>query len=135
MALFGGGLAHWDSEGFGYWAVYSTTETPEVLGFGGVMRKAAGSRFGLNLYFRFAPRAWGQGLASAIAQEALAEAFIKRCEPEVLALICPANTPSRRTLERARLRVIDTKTDDVPGQEPSLIDRIGREEFQGKGEA
>jgi ribosomal-protein-alanine N-acetyltransferase len=131
LALFEGWLAHWDREGFGYWAVCSSTTSLEVLGFGGVMRKRVGSRVGLNLYFRLSPLVWGQGVASAIAQEALSQAFIERCEPEVLALVRPANTPSRRTLERARLSVIDT-TDDVPGQDPSLIYRISREDFQRK---
>ena len=133
-ALFEGWLAHWDREGFGYWAVCSSANSLEVLGFGGVMRKPVGSRLGLNLYFRLSPLVWGQGLASAIAQEALSQAFIERCEPEVLALVRPANMPSRRTLERARLRVIDT-TVDVPGQEPSLIYRISREDFQHKDAA
>ncbi|MCV2369596.1 GNAT family N-acetyltransferase [Roseateles oligotrophus] len=134
LALFEGWLEQWDREGFGYWAVCSSATSLEVLGFGGIMRKHIGSRFGLNLYFRISPLVWGQGLASAIAQEALSQAFIGRCEPEVLALVRPANTISRRTLERAGLGVIDT-TDDVPGQEPSLIYRISREDFQHKYDA
>jgi RimJ/RimL family protein N-acetyltransferase len=132
--LFEGWLAHWDREGFGYWAICSSATSHEVLGFGGIMRKPVGSRFGLNLYFRLSPLAWGQGLASAIAREALSQAFIERGEPEVLALVRPANTPSRRTLERARLSVIDT-TDDVSGQEPSLLYRISRADFQRKDRA
>jgi RimJ/RimL family protein N-acetyltransferase len=127
-ATFDAWCAHWDREGFGYWAVCSPAAPPEVLGFGGIMRKSIGPRFGLNLYFRLSPTVWGNGIASAIAKEALSHAFFVLHESEVFAMVRPANGPSRRVLEKAHLSLIDT-ADDVPGHEPSLIYRISRDEF------
>lgn len=122
---------HWDANGFGYWAVCSGPEDEdEVCGFGGIMRKQVGSKLSLNLYFRLSPQFWGRGLASSIATVALKLAFLELKEPEVLALVRPANLASRRTIERAGLQLHDT-TNDVPDQDPSLIYRISREQFVG----
>ena len=123
-------LAHWASYGFGYWAICDAGDRSRVQGFGGVMRKHVGSDFGLNLYFRLSPEAWGRGLGIAIAENALELAFADLNEPEVLALVRPGNFPSRRTIERAGLTLFDT-FDDVPGQEHSLIYRIRREHYAG----
>jgi len=120
---------HWEANSFGYWALCETIDgESEVCGFGGIMRKQVGTQLSLNLYFRLAPQVWGRGLGSAIATAALKLAFVELKEAEVLALVRPANLASRRTIERAGLRLHDT-TDDVPGQEHSLIYRISSEQY------
>lgn len=123
-------LAHWESHGFGYWAICSSDDPSTVDGFGGIMRKQVGARRSLNLFFRLSPRAWGRGWGLTTGGRALELAFVALNEPEVLALVRPANVPSRRTIERTGLTLYDT-TDDVPGQELSLIYRIGREQYDG----
>lgn len=114
-------LAHWDAHGFGYWTV--ERDDGEIVGFGGIMQKAVGRHFGLNLYFRLRPDVWGSGLASRIGRESLREAFEVRDFDRVLGLVRPHNLPSRRALERLGMVQFDT-VDDVPGEPLSLIYEI-----------
>ena len=120
QALLQSWLEHWQARGFGYWAI-SARERPEaVIGFGGVMARTIGGVSGLHLYFRFRPQSWGQGLASEMAMRALDLAFDGLGEPSVLAVVLPANTPSRKTLERIGMLLKGAQA-DVPGQVPSLV--------------
>jgi ribosomal-protein-alanine N-acetyltransferase len=121
-------IAHWEKNGFGYWAVSLTENPKQILGFGGITKTLVGVRDGLNLYFRLAPNAWGKGLGSAIANAGLHSAFIDLQAGEVLGLVRPNNLPSRRTLEKAGMRQIDT-SQDVPDAEPSLIYRISSDDY------
>jgi len=111
---------HWETHGFGYWAICLAEAPHEVIGFGGIMRSVVGARHGLNLYFRFKPQAWGKGYAGEMAQAALHLAFDELGETEVLAKTRPTNLPSRKSLERLGLREIDI-AHDIPGALPSLI--------------
>ncbi|RQO62411.1 N-acetyltransferase [Paucibacter sp. KBW04] len=119
-ALLQGWLAHWQAQGFGYWAIASREQPEQLLGFGGIMAKPSLGPTGLNLYFRFRPQAWGQGYASEMALAALALAFEQLYAPAVLAVVRPANMPSRKTLERIGMRLKGSLA-DVPGQPPSLL--------------
>jgi len=123
---------HWQKHGYGYWAIAlrdplqsadAGAAGAHVLGFGGVMAKPVDGQQGLNLCFRFRPHAWGQGYASEMSQAALELAFARLHTPAVLAVVPPANTPSRRTLERIGMRLKGSLA-DVPGQPPSLIYEI-----------
>lgn len=114
---------HWQTEGFGYWAIALRTQPEQVLGFGGLMSKRIDGQQGLSLYFRFRPQAWGQGYASEMALAALALAFEHLRAPAVLALVQPANMPSRKTLERIGLH-LKASLADVPGQAPNLLYEI-----------
>jgi len=115
-------IAHWQQYGFGYWAVAQLSTPEHVIGFGGVMRKEVGHLYGLSTYFRFAPEALRHGFATELANDALGLAFYTLCAPKVLGLVRPANLASRHTLERVGLAQFAT-TDDVEGQEPSLLYR------------
>ena len=131
-ALLACWLAHWQAEGFGYWAI-TCRDRPaqmaaDILGFGGVMRRTVDGVSNLYLYFRIRPQVWGQGLASEVALAALKLAFDNLHEQRVLAVVVPANTPSRKTLERIGLRLKGSLA-DVPGQAPSLIYEITAERF------
>ncbi len=127
-ALLAGWLAHWQAEGFGYWAITSREQPEQVLGFGGVMRRTVDGVSNLYLYFRIRPQAWGQGLASEMAMAALSLALDTLHEPRVLAVVMPANMPSRKTLERIGL-LLKSSLADVPGQPPSLVYEITAERF------
>lgn len=122
-ALLQSWLAHWQAKGFGYWAIAARERPGALLGFGGVMSRAVGGMGGaggLYLYFRFSPQAWGQGFASEMSLQALELAFEGLHEPNVLAVVLPANTPSRKTLERIGM-LLKGSLADVPGQSPSLV--------------
>lgn len=119
-ALLQGWLAHWQDKGFGYWAIAERAQPEQLLGFGGVMSRTVGGVTGLYLYFRFRPQAWGQGLASEMAMKALELAFEQLHAANVLAVVLPANTPSRKTLERIGM-LLKSALADVPGQAPSLV--------------
>ena len=135
-ALLAGWLAHWEAEGFGYWSISNRTRPDgevgdlpsNVVGFGGVMRRTVDGVSDLYLYFRFRPQAWGQGLASEMALAALKLAFDRLHEQRVLAVVAPANMPSRKTLERIGL-LLKSSLADVPGQAPSLVYEITAERF------
>ena len=132
QALLQGWLNHWQTEGFGYWAI--TLREPldqvveTVIGFGGVMRRTVDGVSNLYLYFRIRPQAWGQGLASEMALAALDLAFNGLHENRVLAVVLPSNMPSRKTLERIGL-LLKSSLADVPGQPPSLVYEIDAERF------
>jgi RimJ/RimL family protein N-acetyltransferase len=115
-------ITHWKQNGFGYWAVELEEAPGTIIGFGGIMRKQIAHLAGLNMYFRFAPEAWGKGHASQLARAGLSFAFGELQAREVLGLVRPNNLPSRRTLERIGFVQFAT-ADDVPGEEASLIYR------------
>lgn len=128
VAVLDDWVSFWERQHFGYWTVCAGDDDSQVLGFGGIMRKQIGDFTGLNMYFRFATHAWGKGYASEMAQAALQVAFETLDEAAVYGLVRPANSPSRRTLERMGMQLCST-VDDVPGQEASLIYRIKKEDF------
>jgi ribosomal-protein-alanine N-acetyltransferase len=98
--------AHWQEYGWGYWAV-ATREQPEtVIGIAGVMHKQQAGEQWNNLYFRFAPSAWGKGYAQEVAQAAFVLLFDELDEPEIDAFVRPNNQPSVKALERLGLQRI-----------------------------
>jgi RimJ/RimL family protein N-acetyltransferase len=130
QALLQGWLEHWQAQGFGYWVI-SAREQPEfVIGFGGVMHKTVDGVSGPYLYFRFRPQVWGQGFASEMALKALDLSFNTLGQTHVLAVVLPANTPSRKTLERIGM-LLKSALADVPGQAPSLVYELSAERFAG----
>lgn len=123
--LLRGWLAHWQTQGFGHWAIAARERPEALLGFGGLMSEAPGQEGapGLDLYFRFAPESWGRGYASEMGQAALELAFGELGVEAVRARVQPANTPSRKTLERLGLRLKGSLA-ETPGQPPDLLYEI-----------
>lgn len=124
-------LEHWQRHGHGPWAIALREVPGEVIGFGGLLWRSLGSLGGgesLQLYFRFAPQHWGQGLASEMSQRALAQAFDALGAAKVLAVVLPANMPSRKTLERIGM-LLKGSLADVPGQPANLVYEITAERF------
>lgn len=95
-------LDHWNTYGFGIWAVTRAHEE-EVIGFGGVEHQLRWTRDVLNLYYRFIPSAWGKGYASELARTAVDLARTYLPVWPVVARIRAKNIPSIRTAERAGL--------------------------------
>jgi len=115
-------MAHWREHGFGFWAVAAAEAPDLVIGFGGTNLKPIAGTTRFNLYYRFAPAAWGKGYASELGEAALANAFDALSAPAVHAVVRPDNAPSIRVLERLGMERVG-EVDDVPGRQPSMLFR------------
>ncbi len=127
QSLLEGWLAHWQSEGYGQWAITMRERPDQVIGFGGIDARWYLDVVRLNLGYRFAVQAWGQGYATELSHAALDFAFTELVVPEVFAVVRPQHHASIRVLEKAGMQRIDT-LNDVPGQAPSLVYRASRDE-------
>lgn len=116
-------LAQWAEHGYGWWAI-ALKEAPEhVIGFGGVAPLNYLTERRLNLGYRFAVEAWGQGYATELGRDALAMAFETLELPEVFGLVRPDHAASIRVLEKLGMQPFGL-LDDVPGKAPSRVFRI-----------
>ncbi len=95
-------LRQWAEDGFSYWAV-RLLDAPEIIGFGGVRRMTWRDRGILNLYYRFAPTAWGHGYATEVAREAARLARAHLSALPIVARVRAENVASIRTAERSGL--------------------------------
>jgi ribosomal-protein-alanine N-acetyltransferase len=87
--------------GWGLWAV----ELPDVapfIGFVGLIEQTFPAHFtpAVEVGWRLDPRWWGAGLAPEGARAALAFGFDRLNLPEIVSMTVPANTPSRRVMEK-----------------------------------
>lgn len=99
-------LADWQREwrevGFGFWAV-SLANDPQVIGFGGLTKRALRENPVLNTYYRFDPCAWGHGYATEMAKAALVLA--RRLLPELPVIVRtrPGNLAAQAVAEKLGL--------------------------------
>jgi len=101
-AVFGRWDHHWQRFGFGYWVV-RRHDSAMPVGFAGVKLVRFGERRVLNLFYRFAPPAWGHGLASEAATAIVAWATEALPEYAILARVRPDNVASQRVALKAGL--------------------------------
>ena len=112
----------WASQGYGWWVI-ARREAPEhIIGFGGVAPLNYLTERRINLGYRFAVEAWGQGYATELGRDALAMAFDTLGLPEVFGLVRPDHAASIRVLEKLGMQPFGV-LDDVPGKAPSLVFR------------
>ena len=104
-------LAHWALHGFGDWAICLKTAPADIIGFGGLSYSMFGKYEKINLGYRFATRAWGQGIATEFAETAVHAGFRTLRLLEILASVRENHVASRRVLEKTGLRQIEV----VPG--------------------
>ena len=115
-----GWLEHRDAHGFGNWA-FSLRDAPEqIIGFGGL--RIVAYPFGAvnNLGYRFAPEAWGKGLATEFALAAVEYAFTILKLEEVVGIVRKNHLASQKVLLKCGLTLL-REIDDVTGAEPSLL--------------
>ncbi|MGX5794705.1 GNAT family N-acetyltransferase [Pseudomonas sp. E2-15] len=113
----------WATQGYGWWAI-ARREAPEhIIGFGGVAPLNYLTERRINLGYRFAVEAWGQGYATELGRDALAMAFQTLGLPEVFGLVRPDHAASIRVLEKLGMQPFGA-LNDVPGQAPSLVFRL-----------
>lgn len=119
---FTGLQAHWQMHGFGVWVV---EHSDKIIGFGGLSYRRYGTEEHVNLGYRFAPEAWGQGFATALGQYAVRYGFQELGFNSIYALVRPEHVASRRVLEKCGLHVIGT-LQDIADLVPSIVYRIDR---------
>jgi RimJ/RimL family protein N-acetyltransferase len=93
--------ARWAADGHGLWAVEGLA-TGEFIGFVGLARQTFGPDFTpcVEIGWRLAPAAWGQGYATEAAREALRFGFETLGLDEIVSITRPANARSRAVMER-----------------------------------
>ncbi|MFE9171483.1 GNAT family N-acetyltransferase [Streptomyces kebangsaanensis] len=118
----------WRRHGYGY-RVVRQHGAARALGFCGVRpMDLAGLRI-LNLFHRFAPAAWGRGLAGEAATAVVTWAGRREPGLPVVARIRPANTASQRVALRAGL--VRAAHLDGPGEDG--LDWIFATNLSGSG--
>lgn len=92
----------WQRDGYGYWVVRYRGSAVQ-LGFCGIKPMDLNGMKVLNLFYRFTPSAWGQGLAGEAATAVAA--WASRHEPDLplIARVRPGNVASQRVAIRAGL--------------------------------
>jgi RimJ/RimL family protein N-acetyltransferase len=91
----------------------------------------------VELGYRLLPSAWGRGLATEGARLLVRRAFTELAVPRVAATTMAVNTGSRRVLEKAGLRHVDTFfadwPDPLPGAEHGdVVYALTRAEWRGQ---
>jgi [ribosomal protein S5]-alanine N-acetyltransferase len=117
----------WIEKGIGYWAVSEVSAPETVIGFSGVRNAHMVDVDSFNLYFRFAPSAWGKGYASEVGRVALNAAFSDASAQHVRAMTRPFNTPSIKTIKAVGLK-LNREVSDHPGG-AHLMFEITRDAF------
>lgn len=94
-------VAHWVEHGFGLWAV-ERHDDGAFLGFTGLYRPAFEAHFtpAVEVGWRLAREAWGQGFATEAARAALEFGFETIGLAEIVSFTVPDNERSRRVMER-----------------------------------
>ena len=96
---------HFDEHGYGFWAVESL-EGPRLIGFVGLAQVAFAADFvpAVEIGWRLARSAWGQGYASEAGRAALGYAFETLGLCEIVSFTVPENARSRAVMERLGLK-------------------------------
>lgn len=92
----------WHSCGYGYWVVRRHNSALQ-LGFCGIKPMELNGMKVLNLFYRFATSAWGQGFASEAATAVTSWASRHIPDLPLIARVRPANAASQRVAVRAGL--------------------------------
>ena len=116
-------LGQWAAQGYGWWAIARNEAPDHIIGFGGIAPLHYLAEQRINLGYRFAVEAWGQGYATELGRDALAQAFETLGVPEVFGLVRPDHAASIRVLEKIGMQPFGV-LDDVPGKSPSRVFRI-----------
>lgn len=107
--------AHFDEHGFGLFAA-EFREDASFIGFVGMAVPEFAAPFGVELGWRLATKYWGHGLATEGARAVVQDAFRTFGIDEIVATTVPANTRSRRVMEK--LGMTRNPTDDF--EHPNL---------------
>ena len=105
-------IGHWELRGYGQWTVIERA-SGEIVGRVGLWHPAGWP--GTEVSWVIRRRCWGHGYASEAAEAALAFGFEHLAAEELISLIRPGNTRSRRVAEKLGGRFREVVTlDGVP---------------------
>ncbi len=141
--------AHFDTHGFGLWAVEVCHSAP-FIGFVGLSVPSFESHFTpcVEIGWRLAKKYWGRGYATEAARAVLAYAFEDLGQEEVVSFTVPGNLKSRAVMQRLGMTYAPEDDFDHPSLEEghrlrrhvlhrilrSSIDKRGSEETGKIGE-
>ena len=91
---------HWERHGFGLWLLRDRADGTFV-GRGGLQYTDVLGGHAVEVAWAVVPERWGEGLATEMAQAAVALAFQTLGLDEVIAVTLPDNVASRRVMEKA----------------------------------
>lgn len=121
-------LDHWQTQGFGNWAISLLADPEKIIGFGGLRIRSYGDLVVNNLGYRFSTEAWGKGLATDLASRAIKFGFEESKLTEISAVVRENHLASQKVLEKTGLRFIK-KIHDVEDAPPSLLYSIKMHEW------
>jgi RimJ/RimL family protein N-acetyltransferase len=112
-------IERWAADGFGLWAVERAADE-RLLGFTGLSAPTFEAHFtpAVEIGWRLAVEAWGQGYATEAARAALRFGFEDLRLAEIVSFTIPANTRSRAVMERIGLTHDPTDDFDHPSFPP-----------------
>lgn len=120
-----------DRRGYGWWAV-QLRATGEFIGFAGLDQVDDGMPFtGVEIGWRLARPAWGQGYATEAASAGLAFGFETLGLPEILAVTTATNVRSQAVMRRIGMTRdpaddFDDPTEPEGPLRPNVLYRIAR---------
>ena len=91
--------AHWESEGFG-WYAFLDHESGALVARGGLQRCHVAGRDEIEIGWTVVPERWNQGLATELGVASLVVAFGPLGLADVVSFTLPGNRPSRRVMEK-----------------------------------
>ena len=121
-------LAHWQTHGFGNWAISLLDYPEKIIGFGGLTIRRFDDIVINNLGYRFSTEAWGKGLATEFARCAIKYGFNDIKLTEISAVVRSNHLTSQNVLEKAGLRYVK-EIYDVEDAPPSLMYSLTMDEW------
>ncbi|HTX29915.1 MAG TPA: GNAT family N-acetyltransferase [Solirubrobacteraceae bacterium] len=91
---------HWERYGFGIWLLRDIG-TGKAVGWGGLQWTYVAELDEVEVAWAITPERWRQGLATEMAQAAIASAFGPLGLREIIAFTLPNNIASRRVMEKS----------------------------------
>jgi ribosomal-protein-alanine N-acetyltransferase len=91
-------MSHWETHGFGTWAVVLKAEPERFIGYCGIQNVPDGSA--VELLYGLAKPHWGQGYGSEAALASLRYGFEVAGLTQIIAVAFPNNVASRRIIEK-----------------------------------
>jgi ribosomal-protein-alanine N-acetyltransferase len=126
--VFGRVLHHWEEHGFGFW-VARDPDSGRFLGSGGPRRVVVEGRDEVEVGYGLVFDAWGRGLATELAREAVRIGFEALCLPELICFTLPTNRASRRVMEKAGFRY---EREAVHADRPHVLYRLAAADWRAE---
>jgi len=121
-AQIAGMTAHWEREGFG-WYAFLDRATGAVVARGGPHNCHVAGRAEVEVGWVVLPDRWGQGIATELGAASIEVAFGPLALPDVVSFTLPYNRASRRVMEKLGFAY---ERDVVHAGDPHVLYRLAR---------